>query len=49
MIWMILAALGIPLWVCAIGVFGLHWRNRYIRNRPGDVPVCVLHPGKTRW
>lgn len=49
MIWVILAALGVPLWLCALGILALVLRNRSLRRRPGDLPVRVLRPGKTRW
>lgn len=49
MIWAILALLGVPLWLCAIGILALVLRNRGLRHRAGDVPVRVLRPGKTRW
>ena len=48
-IWAILAALGIPLWFCAIGIFMLLFNNRRLRKRYGDVPVRVRRPGKKRW
>lgn len=49
MIWAILAALGVPLWLCAIGIFMLLFNNRRLRKRYGDVPVRVRRPGKKRW
>ena len=49
MIWAILLFLGVPLWLCALGVFILVFRNRALRQRRGDIPVRVLRPGKTRW
>lgn len=49
MIWAILAALGVPLWLCAIGILTLLLRNRGLRKRPGNVPVRVRRPGKQRW
>ena len=44
MIWAILAALGVPLWLCAIGIFMLLFNNRRLRKRYGDVPVRVRRP-----
>ena len=38
-IWIILAALGVPLWLCALAILALMYRNRALRQRPGDVPV----------
>ena len=49
MIWAILALLGIPLWFCAIAIGTVVFRNRKLRKRPGNAPVRVLIPGKTRW
>ena len=49
MIWVILAALGVPLWLCAIGALVLILNNRRLRHRRGNIPVRVLPPGKTRW
>ena len=49
MIWVILAALGVPLWFCALAILVLVLRNRSLRQRSGDLPVRVLRPGKTRW
>ena len=49
MIWAVLAALGVPLWLCAIGIFMLLFNNRRLRNRYGDVPVRVRRPGRKRW
>lgn len=49
MIWAILAALGIPLWLCAIGILTIVFNNRRLRKRHGDIPVRVLRSGKKRW
>lgn len=49
MIWAILALLGVPLWIIAPALLTLYFRNRGLRNRPGDIPVRVLRPGKRRW
>ena len=49
MIWAILAALGIPLWLCALGILGLVIQNRKLRKRHGDIPVRVRRPGEKRW
>jgi hypothetical protein len=48
-IWAILAAIGVPLWLCAIGIGMLLFNNRRLRKRYGDVPVRVRRPGKKRW
>jgi hypothetical protein len=48
-IWAILIFLGIPLWFCAIGILMLYRNNSSLRKRPGNVPVRVKPPGKTRW
>ena len=49
MIWVILVALGVPLWLCALGIVTLVVQNRRLRNRHGDIPVRVRGPGKKRW
>jgi hypothetical protein len=49
MIWALLAFLGVPLWLCALGILALLFRNRALRTRHGDVPVRLMRPGKTRW
>ena len=49
MIWAILALLGVPLWLIALALLGLVFRNRKLRKRPGNIPVRVLPPGKKRW
>ena len=49
MIWAVLAALGVPLWLCACGILILVFRNRSLRKRPGNVP-CKFRPmDKKRW
>jgi hypothetical protein len=48
-IWAILIFLGIPLWFCAMGILMLVRNNSSLRKRPGNVPVRVKPPGKTRW
>jgi hypothetical protein len=49
MIWALLALLGVPLWLCALGILALVFRNRGLRKRYGDIPVRVQRTGKTRW
>ena len=49
MIWAILAALGVPLWLCAAAILTLILRNRALRKRPGNVPVRVHPAEKKRW
>ena len=49
MIWAILAFLGVPLWLIAVALLTLVFRNRKLRTRPGNIPVRVLRPGKKRW
>jgi hypothetical protein len=48
-IWALLAFVGVPLWLCAVGIFAVVYRNRALRTRHGDIPVRVLRPGKSRW
>ena len=49
MIWAILALLGVPLWLCALGILSVVLRNRELRKRYGDIPVRVRRAGKKRW
>lgn len=49
MIWAVLAMVGVPLWLCALAILALLYRNRSMRQRSGDIPVRVLRSGKTRW
>lgn len=49
MIWALLALLGVPLWLCALGILAILYRNRTLRGRSGDLPVRVLRPGRTTW
>ena len=49
MIWAILVLVGVPLWLCAIGVLVLVLRNRGLRKRALDIPMRLrLDPGG-RW
>lgn len=49
MIWAILVALGVPLWLCAVGIFTVILQNRKLRRRDGDIPVRVRRHGNKRW
>jgi hypothetical protein len=49
MIWAVLGLLGVPLWLCAMGILALVYRNKSLRKRHGDIPVRVQRAGKTRW
>jgi hypothetical protein len=49
MIWALLAALGVPLWLCGIAILTLVLRNRSLRKRPGNVAVRLHRPGSKRW
>lgn len=49
MVWAILALLGVPLWVCAAGLFVVVFNNHRLRTRPGNIPVRVKRPGTDRW
>ena len=46
MIWALLVLLGVPLWLCALGILALVFRNRSLRKRHGDTPVRVQRTGK---
>jgi hypothetical protein len=45
----ILAALGVPLWFCAIAIGVLVYRNRALRKRGGNVPVRLRAAQGKRW
>ena len=49
MIWAVLLALGVPLWLCACGILILVFRNRSLRKRPGNVPCKFRLTDKKRW
>ena len=49
MAWAILIFLGVPLWICVAGITITVLKNRGLQKRPGDIPVRVKPPGKTRW
>jgi hypothetical protein len=49
MVWVILAAVGVPLWLCAAGILTLVLRNRSLRKRGGDLPVRLRSAGGGRW
>ena len=44
MIWAILVLVGVPIWLCALGITALVFRARALRKRPGNIPVRVLRP-----
>jgi hypothetical protein len=48
-IWAILALLGVPLWLCALAITAIVWRNRELRKRPGSVPVRIRADASKRW
>jgi hypothetical protein len=48
-IWALLAAVGVPLWLCAIAILTLVVRNRSLRRRPGNVAVRMRKGGSRRW
>ena len=49
MIWAALIALGVPLWLIAVALLMLVFRNRSLRKRPGNVPCKFRPAGKKRW
>lgn len=49
MIWVILAALGVPLWLCALALGSVVLRNRKLRRRHGNIVVRVKRAGSDRW
>jgi hypothetical protein len=49
MIWAVLAAVGVPLWLCAAGILALVLRNRSLRKRGGDISVRLRADPDKRW
>jgi hypothetical protein len=49
MTWIILAAVGVPLWLCSIAIVVLVLRNRKLRARSGNIRVRRRLAGKARW
>jgi hypothetical protein len=49
MIWALLAAVGVPLWLCALAILTLILRNRSLRRRPGNLAVRLRKPTSRRW
>lgn len=47
--WALVSAIAIPFALCAAAVAIAAYRNRWLRRRPGNVPVRLRRPGKTRW
>jgi hypothetical protein len=48
-IWALLAAVGVPLWLCALAILTLVFRNRSLRQRPGNIAVRLRAPRSGRW
>jgi len=46
-IWAILVLLGVPLWLCAIGILVMVFRN--LRKRAADIPIRLRVDAKGRW
>jgi hypothetical protein len=49
MIWALLAAVGVPLWLCAAGILTLLLRNRALRHRPGNIACRLRVTPAGRW
>lgn len=49
MIWTLLLMLGVPLWLCVLGISVFIFRNRKLRKREGDIPARLRLPGRKRW
>jgi hypothetical protein len=45
MIWAVLLFLGVPLWLCALGIFTVIYRNRALRKRRGNIRVIEVDRG----
>jgi hypothetical protein len=48
-IWAILAMLGVPLWLCAIAILVLVFRNRGLRKRALNIPMRLRVDTEGRW
>jgi hypothetical protein len=48
-IWVVLAAVAVPLWLCGWAILTVVIRNRGLRTRPGSLPVRIRRPGEARW
>jgi hypothetical protein len=48
-IWAILAMLGVPLWLCAIAILTLVFRNRGLRKRALNIPMRLRLDPEGRW
>jgi hypothetical protein len=49
MVWAVLVALGVPLWLIAVGIGSLIFRGHRLRGRPGNIPCRIRQAGKKRW
>jgi hypothetical protein len=49
LIWLTLAFLGVPLWLCALAIIVLVLRNKKLRDRHGNVVVRLKKPEEDRW
>jgi hypothetical protein len=49
MIWALLFALGVPLWLIALGLGSLGFRGRRLRSRKGNMRCRLRKPGAKRW
>lgn len=49
MIWAIPAFVGVPLRLCAVGLFTVIYRNRALRKRHGDIAARVWKLDASRW
>lgn len=49
MIWVILAMLGVPLWLIAIALLVLVLRNRGLRKRAANIPMRLRTDPEGRW
>ena len=49
MVWIVLALLGVPVWLIAIGITAVVYRNRALRSRPGNMAVRLRKSSGKRW
>jgi hypothetical protein len=48
-IWLILGMVGVPLWLIAIALLTIAFRNRALRHRPGNIAVRLRADPTKRW
>jgi hypothetical protein len=49
MVWAVFVAVGVPLWLIAVGIGSLIFRGHRLKRRPGNIPCRIRQVGKRRW